>query len=537
MPNRFTGLVAALLLACLTPVARADGTPAGHWKYRFVEGDTSITMLFLFSESDKKWVGDYIGASVQTRVEPKIGTVTVNGDAVAFTLEIQGRDFINFDGVLTKDGKKLIGSATQGGGTLKLVELYPTKLKKLTDAYELAREDFAQQEVGNAFFEAGFVVAGQAAEKKIPVEEARGLAEKLAKAATPYGVRWERSVALRLAETFSAQEGFADIAMVQARRAERMLVETDPALMQMSVYESLGKILTKSGKADEAKKYSVQIAKLEARDAAEYEKSMLKFETPAFAGRKAKSERIALVEVFTGAECPPCVAVDIAFDGLLKTYKPTDVIFLQYHVHVPAPDPLTTAENMERIETLYAKKFSGAPTFLLNGKVVGEGGGRAPDAKKKYTEFRSAIDEALEKPASVKISLGVTKDDKGYQAKVSVTDLEKPGDKIALRLALVEDRVRYTGGNGVRYHHQVVRAMPGGNKGFALAKKAQDQAVTVNVDEVRGNLVKYLDNFAKTESPFPRADRPLALANLKLVAFVQDDATGEILNAAQIELK
>jgi hypothetical protein len=49
-------------------------------------------------------------------------------------------------------------------------------------------------------------------------------------------------------------------------------------------------------------------------------------------------------------------------------------------------------------------------------------------------------------------------------------------------------------------------------------------------------LTKYLDGFAKTEGPFPRPDRPLAMKNLKLIAFVQNDATREILNAAQVDV-
>jgi len=35
--------------------------------------------------------------------------------------------------------------------------------------------------------------------------------------------------------------------------------------------------------------------------------------------------RVALAELFTGSECPPCVASDLAFDGLLEHY-PTDVL-------------------------------------------------------------------------------------------------------------------------------------------------------------------------------------------------------------------
>ncbi len=530
---RFTWTLVALLAAI--PAARAEGGPAGNWKYRFTEGETSITMLFMFSESEKKWVGDYIGASVPIRVEPKITALAVTGDTVTFTLEIGGREFLNFDGSLAKDGKKLVGSVSQGGGAIKLVEMYPSKLKKLTDTFELAREDFAQQEAGVALFESGFTIAGKAAEKKLKVEEARGIADKLAKAAANYGPRWERTVALKLADSFADQEGFADVALAQARRAERMLAETDPAALQMSVYESLSKVLAKSGKPDEVKKYSGMLAKLEARDAAEYEKAMMKFEPVEFKGRKAKSDRIALVEVFTGAECPPCVAVDLAFDGLLKSYKPMDVLFLQYHFHVPQPDPLTSAESMDRAEH-YGEKITGAPTFFLNGKPVGRGGGAAAAAKGKYGEYREAIDGELEKAATAKIALTATKDDKGYAIKAAVSDLEKPGEKVMLRFALVEERVRYTGGNGVRYHQQVVRAMPGGTKGVALTKKAQDQSVTVNVEEVKGKLSKYLDDFAKNESPFPRADRPLNLEKLKLVAFIQDDATGEVLNAAQIEL-
>jgi hypothetical protein len=83
----------------------------------------------------------------------------------------------------------------------------------------------------------------------------------------------------------------------------------------------------------------------------------------------------------------------------------------------------------------------------------------------------------------------------------------------------------------------VVRAMPGGIKGFPLTKKVSDQTVTFNPDELRTTLNKFLDDFAKEDGPFPRADRPLALKNLKLVAFVQNDATKEVLQAVQVDVE
>jgi hypothetical protein len=102
-----------------------------------------------------------------------------------------------------------------------------------------------------------------------------------------------------------------------------------------------------------------------------------------------------------------------------------------------------------------------------------------------------------------------------------VADLASPGEKVALRFAVVEDRVRYAGGNGVRYHTQVVRAMPGGAKGFPLTKKSHEQAVTIDPDALRAAQAKYLEDYAKTEGEFSRPDRPLAMANLKLVALVR----------------
>jgi hypothetical protein len=304
----------------------------------------------------------------------------------------------------------------------------------------------------------------------------------------------------------------------------------------MLVLESLVRVLQKAGKADDAKTYQAQLAKLELRDFAEYAKTNPPFKPEPFAGRKGKTDKAAVVEVFTGAECPPCVGVDLAFDALLKTYKPTEAILLQYHFHVPRPDPLTSPDGMERAK-YYDDKIEGAPTLFINGKVGSDSGGPAAASEKFYTSFRKTIDDVLEKPAGVKLSLAVTKGEKGaFEAKASVADLEVPGEKVMLRFVLAEERVRYTGGNGIRYHHMVVRAMPGGAKGFALAKKTHEQTVSVDPEALKGTITKYLTDFEKQGGPFPRADRPLALKNLKLVALVQNDSTKEILHAVQVDL-
>ncbi len=529
---------ALAILAVAAPAVAAP--PAGNWKFRTSlptqQGPLDITFLLAFTDADGKWVGDFIGTSTPLRIEPKVTGLTVTGDAVKFNIEFRkGETAFEFDGVLAKDGKKLSGSVTKLGGPLELTDLYPSKLKKLTDPFELAREDFAQLDGGQPLFDAGFTILAKAAAKKLTADEARGVAEKLTKAAGGYGARWERTTALRLADTLVGQEGLGDVAVAQARRAERMLTDDTPVALQMAVLDTVARVLTKAGKAADAKKYEADLAKLEAQDLAAYAKETVAFETPAFAGRTAKSDRVAVVEVFTGAECPPCVAADAAFDALLKTYKPADVVCLQYHLHVPGPDPLTNEDTMGRAAVAFGEKIS-APRLLVNGKETIKGGGALAVAKEKYTDLRAAVEKGLEEPAKAKLALTVTRGDKGLVVKAAVSDLDKPGEKVMLRFAVVEPLVRYVGGNGARFHQNVVRAMPGGATGFPLPKKALDQTVAVNVDDVRGGLGKYLDKFAEDFAPFPTPARPLALKNLKVIAFIQDDASGDILTAAQVDL-
>src|SRR5262249_35986710 len=104
-----------------------------------------------------------------------------------------------------------------------------------------------------------------------------------------------------------------------------------------------------------------------------------------------------------------------------------------------------------------------------------------------------------------------------------------------LRFALVEDVVRYPGGNGQRLHHYVVRDFPGGVKGFVLEDSTAKLGAKINLSEIRKKLTIYLDN-CHEKKRFPIDDRPLDLKNLKVVAFIQDNDFKEIKQAAQVNL-
>ena len=328
---------------------------------------------------------------------------------------------------------------------------------------------------------------------------------------------------LVIAQLLSIQDGYTKVAVTYARQAERMLDPKEKKTTYNLVLEVLATALEKDGKADEAKEVRSRV-----------KKTNLEKPEP-FAGRKSKSDRIVLVELFTGAECPPCVAADKAFDALGKAFKPGEVILLEYHLHVPGPDPLTNPATISR-SRFYKDVVEGTPTILLNGKPGPEGGGPAEAGPEVYDTFAEAVEPLLEKPAGAKIALTAKKKGNKIDIRADVTDAAKTGDEVRLRLVLVEDEVSYKGGNKVATHHHVVRAFPGGTEGTVLKDKTTKKTVTVDLDDVRKEANDHLDLVAK-KAAFPNKERPMEMKKLKIVAFVQDDDSGEILQATQVDVK
>ena len=531
-------IAAGVLLVAAGFAPAADGPPTGLWKLRLNEGGRPLTFLLNFTETDGNWVGDFIAGTIPFPEEPSVTDVAVDGGHVAFTMKFQGRVMFTFDGVAAEDGKTISGTLAPPAGIPQLTDLRATQLKNLDDPFAVAREEFAQAEVGPPLFNSGFVIVSQAAEKMLTPDEIRAIADRLTTAAAKYGPRWERSVATRLADDLAGQDGFADIALAQARRAERMMTDATPPADALKIIDTLARVLTKADQADEAEKYRGLAARLELRDFADSSQSSPLADVPAFAGRTAAGDRVALVEVFTSADAEPVVAVDLVEGGLLKAFQPSDMVLLTYHVHAPAPSPLAAQESMERFG-FYAENegLRGIPAVIVDGTPAEAGGGPASVAKERFDATRKLVEAAIEKPAAAKLTLVVTPTEAGFSAKAYVAGLAAPGEKVRLRFAVVEPRVRYEGASGTRYHRHVVRAMPGGAAGFPLTEATAEQAVTVNPTELRATLNKNLDDFAASEKiEFPRPERPLALAGLKLIAFVQNDETKEVLQAVQVDL-
>ncbi|MBI1831494.1 MAG: hypothetical protein HYR84_08595, partial [Planctomycetes bacterium] len=141
------------------------------------------------------------------------------------------------------------------------------------------------------------------------------------------------------------------------------------------------------------------------------------------------------------------------------------------------------------------------------------------------------VNKMIEAPATAKLSAAAVRTGDKIAITAKVDDLAKPGAKVRLRLALVEDWVRFKGGNGLQFHHRVVRALPGGVKGVALTEKSFEHKVNVDLEDLRAGLNKYLNE------DYPDGPRPLRMRNLSVVAFIQSDESNEVLQAVNVPVR
>jgi len=361
--------------------------------------------------------------------------------------------------------------------------------------------------------------------QKASADALRAAAENYIKEAVNFGPELEANAAYQVAQAALVDKA-SPLSLEYARKAARLVGDGPPERVT-AVRKVLAKALRNAGKADEANALDDQLDK-------EFLKTAVPFKTEKFAGRKGESTRVVLVELFTGAQCPPCVAADIAFDGALETFKPADAIFLEYHLHIPGPDPLTNKDTEER-QDYYGEKIEGTPTLFLDGKVTEPLGGYRQHGKDRYEKLRKLIEKGMEAAKGANLKLTVRRDGDKLNLQAQVSGLKKTGDKVRLRFVLVEDVVRYPGSNGQRLHHHVVRAFPGGVKGEALTEKSATKTASVSLAELRKNLEDYL-SAANKKQAFPDDERPLRLEHLKAVAFVQDDADKSVLQAAQADV-
>ncbi|MGH9339139.1 MAG: tetratricopeptide repeat protein [Acidobacteriota bacterium] len=249
------------------------------------------------------------------------------------------------------------------------------------------------------------------------------------------------------------------------------------------------------------------------------------------------NRRVVLAELFTGSECPPCQAADYAFEGLLRHYPRDVMAVLQYHVHIPRPDPLANLDAEQRRAAYGARS---APYAVFNGIEVQRGGGPTRLAGYLFQQYQQQIATQLEKESPVEIKGEAFLRGDAVQVRVETRTKDMPLDHLRLHVALAEKAIPYAGHNRVPIHSQVVRKLMGGPEGLALkADESGTSSFSLSQDlgKLESELSAYLDFFEReTGLGFKEKLYRVNRSNLSVVAFVQNAETNEVLNALTLSL-
>ena len=531
--NRLFAIAVAVVFVA-APAVRADDLAAGNWKVTILSfnGANAVSRLLKVETTDGKTTATLVSDPAFKQAALK--SFTVKGDRVRAVFAAGLGEQV-FEGRIAEGGKKVMGTY----GTDEAPSpawMTPTEVKELDKASAVEPAGEAGAGVTALFKLRTAKVAST------PEADLAEWAETASKDAVQYGPAWVFKANLDIATALLKHKGQGSLALRHAQLTEKALEPTAPAARQIKVLETVAQAAQAAGKAEIVKGAMAKVAKFDAELDKEYIAQGLPFKPTTFEGRKKDSKRVVVLELFTGAQCPPCVAADLAFDGLLKTYKPSELAVIQYHEHIPGPDPLTNTESEARWKhyigafSTVGTKLGGVPTAIVNGNKERIGGGPIAFAGKTYDAYRNMIDPLLDTPAACEIKATVKRNGEKIDIQADVAGLEKPGADVKLRMVLVEEVIHYGGGNKIRMHHHVVRAMPGGVDGKAMMAKEGQLTATVNLNDLRGTFTKYLDDFVTLRGPFPRAIRPMEMRNLRVIAFVQDDETREILNAVQVDV-
>ncbi len=246
------------------------------------------------------------------------------------------------------------------------------------------------------------------------------------------------------------------------------------------------------------------------------------------------SDRTVLAELFTGAGCDPCAGADLAIDAELERYSRKELAVLELDQHIPEPDPLANPDSVKRFNFYHA---GGTPTLAIDGttKIVGAD---RNGAKNRFDEIDKQVQTALQSPAEAAIRVTAWRAGDRVQVHTSVTNIRSTSKTLKLRIALVEDRLRYSGENGIRFHHMVVRSIAGNAGGFAIEPgKDCDTPYTFDIPKISDGLKTYLDGYEKANDRFGpitfiRKMYAINPSDLSVIAFVQDETTKHILQAS-----
>lgn len=215
--------------------------------------------------------------------------------------------------------------------------------------------------------------------------------------------------------------------------------------------------------------------------------------------------RTVLLEEGTNWSCGPCASMNPGVEAFLKQHE-GNVIHLAYHPNWPgADDPMylnDTRDNQYRVATYYS--ITGVPSVSFDGAATYVPGSQA--ALEGSFETRIGVGS----PVAISVGRQVSGDEVTVTVTVHPVQDLSSYTKLRLRVAAVEEFVDGPGPNGEKKYVHPMRTMMPDYNGTLLRLGAGDTTLT----------------FTYTIDGSYNAD------NMYEVAFLQNDATKEVLQAA-----
>ena len=278
-------------------------------------------------------------------------------------------------------------------------------------------------------------------------------------------------------------------------------------------------------------------AKIEKR-----KKELIEFHPGKFEANDDFAGRIVLTELFTGAECAPCKGADLALDLIAEYYPRSIVTILEYHLHIPGPDPLTNPDTQDRY-AFYGKDF-GTPIVFFNGQSKLIGGGSDLVKKDLFNKYKKSIEKYFSSIPLAKINLNAKLNNDLIEVNSEIESDSEFKKNLNLNIAIVEKSIDYIGSNGITKHAFVVRYLMTGATGekIDLKENTFKYSDSINLSTIQNRQSQYLSDFAndppkrfRNFAGWKETKEKINPEQLVVVAWIQNPETKEILQSQYSE--
>ncbi len=232
--------------------------------------------------------------------------------------------------------------------------------------------------------------------------------------------------------------------------------------------------------------------------------------------RGSQSQRLVLMEEFTGENCPPCGWNNPAFNQLLDSHA-GKIVSIKYQTDIPFGSPPLFSYNKPEVNAASSYyDISSAPTGYMDGNVWSGG---VSDFTNTHINDRYAVPSPFEIKTTHTFS--AAKDEIHTHTVIRASENLNGMNQLKAKIAVTEKEINAPATlNGETNWKHVMRKLLPAFGGIALPA---DWAV--------GDSVVIEESWVIAQPPSPSAGKLPDWMQLEVVAFVQNEATKEVMQA------